>query len=172
MISFLHIFSWWLQMILVEVRVILLVLLNWLFYKFPIFKKYFLGGFVSFGTTVQPPTTTSSMPRGHDEVVTNSYQQQTGCKVLKETVFSSEIHSIEYNSPMASMSSGSSSADSPKISHSMTSPPILEAKINNRYVKSFVRLDMKKGIKACFPIIYPKIKRLERNWNKHSSKNV
>ena len=45
-------------------------------------------------------------------------QQQGPCKVLKETVFSSEIHSIEYNSPMASMASLSSgsSNDSPKVS--------------------------------------------------------
>ena len=48
--------------------------------------------------------------------VSSPYQQP--CKVLKETVFSSEIHSIEYNSPMASvasLSSGSSN-DSPKVS--------------------------------------------------------
>lgn len=52
------------------------------------------------------------MSRGQEEVISNSYQPQPP-KVLKETVFSSEIHSIEYNSPMAS--SGSSSGNSPKM---------------------------------------------------------
>lgn len=52
------------------------------------------------------------MSRGQEEVISNSYQQPQP-KVLKETVFSSEIHSIEYNSPMAS--SGSSSGNSPKM---------------------------------------------------------
>ena len=67
-----------------------------------------------------PPSVTSEV---NPEVMTSSvpspYQQQQGpCKVLKETVFSSEIHSIEYNSPMASMASLSSgsSNDSPKVS--------------------------------------------------------
>ena len=86
----------------------------------------------------QQPQQQPPQPRGQDEVVTNSYQQQTGCKVLRETVFSSEIHSIEYNSPMASMSSGSSSADSPKLRHNIDgSAPTSasEAKISNRQNK-------------------------------------
>lgn len=58
-------------------------------------------------------------PRGQQldtSEVALTYQQPT-CKVLKETVFSSEIHSIEYNSPMASVASLSSgsSTDSPKV---------------------------------------------------------
>ena len=60
---------------------------------------------------VSPEVMTSSVP--------SPYQQHQGpSKVLKETVFSSEIHSIEYNSPMASMASLSSgsSNDSPKVS--------------------------------------------------------
>lgn len=43
---------------------------------------------------------------------TDSYQQR---KILKETVFSSEIHSIEYNSPISSNGSSTSSNDSPKM---------------------------------------------------------
>ncbi len=71
----------------------------------------------------QPPKEVTTQPQPDlQEVIpspqasSNSYQPApAACKVLKETVFSSEIHSIEYNSPLASMSSGSSSADSPKI---------------------------------------------------------
>ena len=64
-------------------------------------------------------------------VSSSPYQQQQPCKVLKETVFSSEIHSIEYNSPMAansvaslSSSTGSSSNDSPKVSSRLSSQEI------------------------------------------------
>ena len=50
---------------------------------------------------------------GSTTASSSSNLQQETTKVLKETVFSSEIHSIEYNSPI--MSSGGSSSDSPKI---------------------------------------------------------
>ena len=59
---------------------------------------------------IQRGSISSSSASASANQVVNVQEQ---CKVLKETVFSSEIHSIEYNSPI--MSSGGSSSDSPKM---------------------------------------------------------